>query len=404
MDAGHRLGEGSDRTAGGTIDRRRPHPAPRRSVRGALWRAVLGAAAALGALVLAAAPARAGIAAKPAATWQTNGRVIAILDLGGITYVGGKFSRVSDHSGHTAAVANLAAFDTAGNLVAGWTPNANHPVKALAADGSRVLAGGAFTTIDGRRARHLALISTSGSLAPFAAHTNKEVDALAVAGGRVYAGGVFTRANGASRGHAAAFDTAGGALTAWDPRADGRVRAIVPAAAKIVLGGAFTHAAGAHAGHLTAVDPVTGTASTWHTGAPAAVLDLAEEDGSVFAAIAGKGGMVAAYAADSGGRLWQAQTDGNVQAITTAGGSVVAGGHFDNFCDLGTNCAHPVVRRKIAALDEGSGALDPAWHPSINSTLGVFAALGTSGRLEIGGDFTKVAGTAQAHYARFAIS
>ena len=82
-------------------------------------------------------------------------------------------------------------------------------MKALAADGSRVLAGGAFTTIDGRRARHLALISTSGSLTPFAAHTNKEVDALAVAGGRVYAGGVFTRANGASRGHAAAFDTAG---------------------------------------------------------------------------------------------------------------------------------------------------------------------------------------------------
>ena len=126
-----------------------------------------------------------------------------------------------------------------------------------------------------------------------------------------------------------------------------------------MLGGAFAHAAGAHAGHLTAVDPVTGTASTWRTGAPAAVLDLAEEDGSVFAAIAGKGGMVATFAADGGGRLWQAQTDGNVQAITTAGGSVVAGGHFDNFCDLGTNCAHPVVRRKIAALDEGSGALDP---------------------------------------------
>ena len=94
MNTSHCLGEGSERTAGGTIDRPRPHPAPGRSVRGALWRAVLGAAAALGALVLAAAPARAGIAAKPAATWQTNGRVIAILDLSGITYVGGKFSRV----------------------------------------------------------------------------------------------------------------------------------------------------------------------------------------------------------------------------------------------------------------------------------------------------------------------
>jgi hypothetical protein len=350
--------------------------------------------------VVSAAPAWAAIAARPTATWQTNGRVIAILDLRGITYVGGAFTRVSDHAGHTAAVANLAAFDGTGNLLAVWRPHANGAVKALAADGSRILAGGAFTAIDGRKARHLALLSATGSLTAFKGHTNKEIDALTVGGGRVYAGGSFTRAGGASRSYAAAFDASGGALTSWNPKVDGRVKAIVATSAKVVLGGTFTHVGGGRA----AVDPVTGAPAAWRTHAAAKVIDLTLDNGSVFAAIGGKGGMVAAYAASGGSRLWQAQTDGNVQAITTAAGKVIPGGHFDHFCDLGTNCAHPTVRHKIAALDEASGALDPAWHPSINSKLGVFAALGSPGRLEIGGDFTKVTGTAQAHYARFATS
>jgi hypothetical protein len=383
------------------MDRRRPQPAPSRSIRGALLR---GAALAVSALALAATPASAGIAANPISTWQTNGRVIAIVDLHGVTYLAGKFTRVSDHSGHTAAVSNLAALDGHGNLVADWRPRANGAVKALAADGSRIVAGGAFTTIDGHKAHHLALLTRNGALASFKGHTNREVDALAVRGGRVYAGGSFTRVNGASRGYAAAFDASGGARTSWNPKADGRVKAIIATSAKIVLGGTFGHVGGAHAAHLAAVDPGRGAPAKWRAHSPAKVIDLTVDGGSVFAAIGGKGGTVAAYAAGNGAELWRAQTDGNVQAITTAAGMVIAGGHFNNFCDLGTNCRHPVRRRKIAALNAGSGALDGGWHPSINSKLGVFAALGSGSRLEIGGDFTKVGGRAQAHYARLAIS
>ena len=37
-----------------------------------------------------------------------------------------------------------------------------------------------------------------------------------------------------------------------------------------------------------------------------------------------------------GSSIWQQQFDGNVQAIAVSDGKVVAGGHFDNLCTLGT--------------------------------------------------------------------
>ncbi len=368
-------------------------------------RAGMATAAAL-ALVLAAgtATALAAIAQRPVRTWQTNGRVDAIVDVGGITYLGGSFTRVTDHAGHSAAVSNLAALDAGGNLVRGWTPRANHAVKVLTADGANILAGGAFTKVDGHRELRLALLSPSGSLRSFSGHTNGEVEAIAVSGGVAYTGGGFTKAEGTARAHAAAFAASGGRITAWNPDADGRVDAIVADGDRIVLGGMFSHIGGHWGGHLTAVDATTGARAAWASHAPAAVLALTAANGTVFAGIGGKGGTVAAYAQSSGRMLWRDQTDGNVQAIATAGGEVIPGGHFNRFCDLGTDCAHPVTRHKIAALDERTGTLDPAWHPAINSKLGVFAELGGSRRLELGGDFTRLAGVRQAHYARFAVS
>ena len=349
---------------------------------------------------LAATPAQASPRTRPVSTWQTNGRVNAILELGGITYLGGSFTMVSDHNGHSAGVSNLAALDAGGNLMDGWKPRASSAVKALAADGANILAGGAFTRVDGKTRLHLALISPAGSLRSFNGHTNKQVDTVVVSGGTAYVGGLFTKANGTSRGYASAFAATGGGLRPWNPAADGRVDAILESGGKLVIGGMFRHAGHVYAPHLTAVDPSSGSATAWAAHAPAPVLGLAGDNGSVFAAIGGRGGMIAAYSS-SGSLRWQDQTDGNVQAITTFSDEVIPGGHFNNFCDPGTNCRNPVVRHKIAALSEATGVIDPDWHPNINSKLGVFAALGSASWLQIGGDFTKVAGRPQAHFARF---
>jgi outer membrane protein assembly factor BamB len=373
---------------------------PARPPAGAGRLAAVVAAAVVGTVALAATPAQASPRTRPASTWQTNGRVSAILDLGGVTYIGGSFTRVSDHHGHDAGVSNLAAFDAAGNLVARWTPRASSAVKVLAADGADILAGGAFTRVDGKTRLHLALISPDGSLRSFKGHTNKQVDTVVVSKGTAYVGGLFTKASGTSRRHVSAFAAADGRILPWNPSTDGRVDAIVAPAGRVVIGGMFGHVGRVSAPHLAAVDPATGSPMGWSAHAPASVLALAADNGTVFAGIGGRGGTIAAYSS-SGGLRWQDQTDGNVAAITTFDGEVIAGGHYNNFCDPGTNCRHPVVRHKIAALSESNGEIDPAWHPSVNSRLGVFATLGTASRLEIGGDFTKVAGRNQAHFARF---
>src|SRR5690242_21753914 len=97
---------------------------------------------ALFALLVLAPAAQATIATTPQVTWQTNGRVNTILQIGGITYVGGKVRQIFVHSCHTAAASNLAAFNASGNYT-GWTANANGTVKALANDGTgSVIVGG----------------------------------------------------------------------------------------------------------------------------------------------------------------------------------------------------------------------------------------------------------------------
>jgi hypothetical protein len=101
----------------------------------------------------------------------------------------------------------------------------------------------------------------------------------------------------------------------------------------------------------------------------------------------------------TGGTSWQIGFDGNVQAIGVSDGEVIAGGHFQNICDPGTNCTNPIVRNHIAAFDPSNGDLDTTWAPSVNSDLGVFALADTSTGLAVGGDFTRIGGSDQAHLA-----
>ena len=86
-----------------------------------------------------------------------------------------------------------------------------------------------------------------------------------------------------------------------------------------------------------------------------------------------------ALSTSSGAKLWEISVDGNVQGVAVTGSEVVAGGHFDNVCDPGTDCQNPIVRHKVLAANVSTGALDTGWHPSVNSSLGVFGVAATSG-------------------------
>ena len=97
----------------------------------------------------------------------------------------------------------------------------------------------------------------------------------------------------------------------------------------------------------------------------------------------GAGGHLAAHSATTGGKIWQSQTDGGVQAIALVGDVLIGGGHFDNVCATSTttgsgsgggfDCQEQLaVRHKLMSVSTATGALDP-WNPGANSNLGVFA-------------------------------
>ncbi len=356
--------------------------------------------------LLALVPAaQATIATRPLTTWQTDGRVNAIQQIGGITYVGGKFTQVSDHAGHTDVVSNLAAFDAGGNFVTGWQPTANGTVKTIATDGSGgIIVGGSFTHINGSGRPHIAKILANGTLVPkttFAAEADGDVQALAVSGSTLYMGGQFANVDGQARAFLGAVSVTDGSLdSSWTPFVDGRVDGLEAVGSNIVAGGFFLNAGSAGGGHpsIAAFDDSTGALQsgwTGHSPTSAVVSMDVGGDGSIYA---GHFNNRMERFTPTGGTSWQVRFDGNVQAIGISDGEVIAGGHFQNFCDA-LNCATPIVRNHIAAFDPSNGDLDTTWAPSVNSDLGVFALADTSIGLAVGGDFTRIGGVDQAHLA-----
>jgi hypothetical protein len=174
-------------------------------------------------------PAAALVDPDPDPTRQTNGRVDAVAYLGNTVYVAGSFTAVRDPSnGSTTARNRLAAFNAnSPNQVLPWNPNANNTVRALAVSpaGTRVYAGGAFTSVEGAGRRHLAdLGASSGALSKsfkprVGGGSFPAVLALDVSadGDTLYVGGFFGSIKGVARRNTGAVSTVVAALRAWRP-------------------------------------------------------------------------------------------------------------------------------------------------------------------------------------------
>jgi len=370
-------------------------------------RGTIATIAALGAVLVWAPAALATIAPTPDSTWQTNGRVLAIAVSGSTVYLGGTFTEVEDHTGQTAVRNHVAAFNVSTGAVTSWAPNASGAVRAIVVSGSTVYLGGDFTTIDGKNRKRLGSVTTAGTVTSFKAQANASVFGIAVIGGTVYAGGTFTTVNSTARTRlAAANGTTGALLSGWTPAADDEVTSLSPATdgSKVFVGGLFTHIGSSSQSHVAALNPTTGATLAWAYHPSYPVEGMTATSSTLFLAGGGAGGRVGALSASSGAKLWEISVDGNVQGVAVTGSELVAGGHFDNVCDPGTNCQNPIVRHKVLASDVSTGALDTGWHPSVNSSLGVFGVAATSSKVMIGGDFTKAGGLDQAHYAQFSVS
>ena len=372
------------------------------------------AAIAVGGVLVSAGAASASLADKPAQTWGTNGRVDAVLPVGGHVVVGGTFTAVVDRAGNSYPADNLALFDPAtGTFDTSWQGGVNDSVTGLAAANGRLYVGGRFSHADGQRQRKIAALDlASGALdTGWQASANAPVDSVAVIGDSVYASGRFTSITDATGTHArpyvAKLDAATGALdTAWTPTPDGRTRALAasPDGTELFMGGDFTKVDGMSDTHATAAVSATGSGAvvTSFHGTPtndshfSPVIDLATDGSNLYVAAAGSGGACTAMRTSDGSRVWSHHGDGNMQAVTESNGIVYCGGHFSGTASIDGS----LNRNKLFAVDAASGAVTD-FAPRVNSALGVWALGADASHLYAGGDFTKVTGVAAQHFAEF---
>ena len=399
----------------------------------------------VGAMGVAPSAAWATLRTTPDSTYQTNGRVDAIVTVGSTVYIGGSFTSVRPAGAPlgTGEVPRpyLAAIDALTGQVLPWHPKASAKVFSLAVspDGSTIYVGGGFGTIAGATRHRFAALSADPN-APVVNQSgwgdmkvDKTVESIAATQSSVYIGGKFLNVSGQPRQHLAAFDVpAGGAAaaldTAWaptvqDPINDSKyptaeVFSLVVDASRIFVGGAFS-SINNWSGHknLDAVDLTTGQTSLFKTHPGFEVFSVIPTSTRVYLGGDGAGGTVAGVDAASQSltntNSWVMKTDGGVQAIALIGETLYVGGHFDNVCDQISSSGPPytcttsmAVRHKIFAMPATGGAIDP-WYPAANSNLGLYAmavetdATSSSPRLEIGGDFTKTGNPGSLGAARY---
>ncbi|MCL3861295.1 PKD domain-containing protein [Actinotalea sp. K2] len=212
------------------------------------------------------------VAADGLPTVQIDGVVWDQLIVGNTVYVGGRFTTArpagAAPGANTVPRANMLAFSlTTGALLSSFAPSFNAQVMSISAspDGSRIYAGGDFTSVNGTtQYRVVALNPTTGAVLPgFRPAVNFKVGAVEAAGSTVYVGGSFSAVNSVERLGLAAVNASNGALLPWAPRAEnGRVAALAvsPDLTKVVAAGNFTSLNGSNRpGYgIGMVDAVTG--------------------------------------------------------------------------------------------------------------------------------------------------
>jgi trimeric autotransporter adhesin len=330
------------------------------------------------------------------ATPRVNGPVrSAVTDGAGGWYIGGEFTFVNGQP--RARIAHLLP----SGAVTAWNPGADGPVLTLAVGGSKIYAGGSFATVGGQARSNLAAVdAATGAATAWDPAANGPVNALALSGdgGRLYAGGAFAAVGGQQRGNLAAVDTATGAVLGWDPGANGPVDALALSAdgTRLYAGGAFAAIGGQARNNLAAVDAATAAALGWNPGpsGPVHTLALAADGtrlyaGGAFTSIGGqaRGNAAAVDTTTGAATAWDPSAEAAVHAIAPAGSRLLVGGAF--------RMLNGRARNNLAAIDATTGEVDPAWNPDANNQVRSLAPSSDGSRIFVGGTFTRLGGKAR---------
>ena len=282
-------------------------------------------------------------------------------------------------------------------------------VRAIATNGSNVVAGGTFTNVGGVDRRNLAAIDlNTGQPTAFNPPMRGTFSALASVNtlaltddGLVWAGGDFLTEGPEVRSQLAAFDAASGAIASFhrDPNGVvGGISALVASGSTVYAGGGFTQVGGMPRRNVAAFRNVPGEQGTvlpfdGDVDGPVQSLALAGDTlylGGTFTSVNGsiaslkrdRRNLAAVDSTTGIARDWDPDADSAVTALTVAGNTVFAGGAFGM-----VNRTTP--RLRLAAFDAVSGTARP-WDPSADAQVRSLAVYGST--VFAGGDFANVNG------------
>ena len=363
----------------------------------------------------------------PLVGYQPNNTVRDMIVVGNTAYIGGSFTALTSANGATTVTRNhVAAIDmTTGNVLP-WNPNVNGTVYTILPAGNNVYLGGSFTTVGGATHKNIAEVNnTNGAVVTAFANTsrpNKAVRALVIANGNLYVGGAFTSPRSFLMEVNATNNTY---IPTWHPVVDQEVHALATdtTGSRIIEGGFQQCPVGSGCDGRIAVGAVTPTDGSFlpfaYVGPPTFIpppgfpyrpfqsLAFTTDGNTLFLSGSGNGGTMLSINMADGTVNWRAGFNGNVVGVGVTDGVVYVGGHYTEYCGpiQGNNfvCAGlpgSAARDKLSAFDETTGAIFP-WDPSANTNLGIEAVAAGGNRLAIGGEFTRVGGVDQQHFARF---
>lgn len=384
-----------------------------------------------------------------------DGAVRAIATVGSRVYVGGTFSSVSDASRTTTyARSRIFAFDRTTGEVLDFAPAVDGVVETIAPapDGTSIIIGGQFRTVNGTAQRSLAMLGPDGTRnASFTARTNGVVNKVLVRGTRLVAGGRFGRANGVARPHLAGFDATTGALDALNlPLTEGRVKAngtvTKPAieemdadasGSQLVIVGNFRRVAGQLRQQIALIDLIGGSVSPWSTrrfpNGPSGSGDAWQcyqafdtqmrdvefaPDGSYFVAVTTGGApdRNVGSLCDTASRwettstpdatpTWRNCTGGDtLYSVAVTNAAVYLGGHqrwLDNCGGRDSAVTGSFAADGIGAVDPATGLAIRTWNPGRTRGVGVQELVAQDDGLYLGSDTDRLAGEFHARVGLF---
>jgi hypothetical protein len=412
------------------------------------------------ALLVSVAPGAGAVGYQHAAVVSANpvnytphvqdGTVKAIAVVGGRVYVGGTFTDVVNAGTSTHLARNyLFAFNrSTGRVVTTFAPRLDGAVQSLAAapDGTSVVVGGNFRTVNGTAQRGVAMLAPDGSrVSTFTAQANGTVNKVLVRGKRLIVAGRFSTFKGASRGNLASMNLATGLVDGLNlPVTQGRTKAngtVTPASvyemdanaegSRLVVLGNFRRVGGALRQQIAMINLGSNSLDPWYTnrfpndvsGTTNAfqcydVFDTQMRDvefapsGSYFVVVTtgGAGDRNAKSLCDTTTRWTTTSTPGPVNApvwtnctggdtlhsVAVTGAAVYVGGHqrwLDNCGGRDDAVAGSFPDSPgISAINPTTGKAIRTWHPGRTRGVGAEELVANADGLYIGSDTTSLGG------------